>query len=358
MKIRLLLAGIALQLSAFLAAPAYASSAGSEGAAFLEIPVGAGPAALGSAYTALAADVYASVYNPAGLGTLASTQLTGQHLSYLDSLNYEFVGAAVRLPQSWGALGGSVQYLGTGDSQGRDESGNPTSEFSDYYTAYNLAYGRQFGSQLSLGLTGKLIRAKLDDVSASAFAADLGTMYRLNNQLNLAATVTNLGSKLTFIDQGDSLPLAFHLGAAYQPTPRWLLSGEAAHDKTGLTSLNLGGQWTPMPFLSLRLGYRTDVIKEQAGLAGLSAGFGVDFWGQELAYAWVPYGDLGDTHYISLLLRFGESTDPRTQEVRHLSIDRHGQSPHETTDNDQLMQLLNEYDNKRLAQNDSGELLP
>ena len=38
--------------------PAWAST-GTEGASFLDIPVGAGPAALGAAYTALATNAYA-----------------------------------------------------------------------------------------------------------------------------------------------------------------------------------------------------------------------------------------------------------------------------------------------------------
>src|SRR5205807_3632641 len=70
--------------------PVYAG-VGTEGAAFLNIPVGAGPAALGSAYSALAADAYAPTYNPGGLGFLPSTQLSGQHLSYLDSNHYEYL---------------------------------------------------------------------------------------------------------------------------------------------------------------------------------------------------------------------------------------------------------------------------
>ena len=44
------------------------ASSGTEGASFLDIPVGAEPAALGSAYTALATNAYAPVWNPAGLG--------------------------------------------------------------------------------------------------------------------------------------------------------------------------------------------------------------------------------------------------------------------------------------------------
>src|SRR5690242_8470772 len=76
--------------------PAGASS-GTQGAAFLDIPVGAGPAALGGAYTALAQDAYAPTWNPAGLGALNSLEFAGQHLDYLGSIHYEYLSFAAPL---------------------------------------------------------------------------------------------------------------------------------------------------------------------------------------------------------------------------------------------------------------------
>lgn len=69
-----------------LSAMPLCASSGTQGAAFLDIPVGGGPAAMGSAYTALATDAYAPTWNPGGLGFLDTPQFSGQHLSYLDSL--------------------------------------------------------------------------------------------------------------------------------------------------------------------------------------------------------------------------------------------------------------------------------
>src|SRR4029077_8166750 len=106
------------------------------------------------------------------------------------------------------ALGGSIQYLGTGDINGMDDTGAQTGTFSSYYAAYNLSYGRSLNEKLSLGVTGKLIQGKLADVSASAYAADLGAMYRFDRNLTLAASLTNLGSKLKFLSEGDALPMA------------------------------------------------------------------------------------------------------------------------------------------------------
>jgi len=79
-----------LTLLTFQPASILWSASGTEGAAFLDIPVGAGPAALGSAYAVLARGAYAPVYNPAGLGYVIGPQVAAQHLAYLESMHYEF----------------------------------------------------------------------------------------------------------------------------------------------------------------------------------------------------------------------------------------------------------------------------
>src|SRR6202171_1539877 len=111
-------AGLFYVLTASMILPAASRAAsGTEGAAFLDIPVGAGPAALGSAYTALAIDAYAPVWNPAGLGFLSGIQVEGQHLSYLESVHYEHASFVFPFKNNRG-IGASIQYLGTGDIGG------------------------------------------------------------------------------------------------------------------------------------------------------------------------------------------------------------------------------------------------
>src|SRR5439155_24733072 len=80
-------------LLCLLALPArfLCASSGTEGASFLDIPVGAGPAALGSAYTPLATNAYAPVWNPAGLGMLSGIEVAVQRLSNFKPIHYEFL---------------------------------------------------------------------------------------------------------------------------------------------------------------------------------------------------------------------------------------------------------------------------
>ncbi len=368
MKIKHLIVALSVIVRAM---PAQAST-GTEGASFLDIPVGAGPAALGSAYTALATNAYAPTWNPAGLGLLGGTELAGQHLSYLESIHYEHLSfvhpfAKSRESDVKRGLGASIQYLGTGDIAKTDVTPGGVivdngESFSSYYASYNLAYGQTLGEKLAVGMTGKMIRAKIDDVSASAYAADLGGMYKASDKLNLAATVTNIGSKLKFLSEGDSLPMALHLGAAYAPSSRMMVTTEGVYRKSGLGSFHMGGQWRPLEAVSLRVGYKTDTLKGLSAIAGLTTGIGIHVWGQELAYAWAPYGELGDAQYFSLLVRFGAQEEQKRNLIRyqnikkHRTVKEHNRKDEMEPEYQQLMQLLSD-DDSHLAQSDRSERL-
>ena len=206
-------------------------------------------------------------------------------------------------------LGVSYQGIGTGDIPRTDvDNGQPVTQlgsFSSQWAAYNVSYGQTVTEKLSLGLTGKYIHAQIDDVSASAYAFDLGSLYRVNDRLSWAATVANIGTQLKFINTGDDLPLTARGGIAYRVDSHWLVTGETAYRKTGMASVASGAQWEPMPLISLRAGYKTDNLKGLDAVSGFTTGIGFQFMGQELAYAWVPYGELGYAQYISLLMRFG-----------------------------------------------------
>ena len=304
-----------LLLSLLFCQTAVWATSGTEGAAFLEIPVGARPAALGSAYSALATDAYAPTWNPAGLGFVDSCQVATQYLSYVESMNDEY--ASVVYPLRPGkTFGASLQYLGTGDIPETQVGGASSGNFSSHYAAYALAYGQAWTDRLSFGLAGKLINAQISDVSANAYVVDLGSLYQYRRNLSFAATLTNLGTALNFLSEGDSLPLAFHLAAAYIPSPPWTTTVEGVLPQAGSPSIRLGGEWRPLDTVSLRMGFRTDNLQDLSPLAGFSMGVGIHLWGQNLDYAWVPLGSLGNTQYISLVFSFG----PRAGNAENVNV--------------------------------------
>ncbi len=301
---------IGLWISLFSMKMSVLAAPGTNGADFLNIPVGAEPASMGAAYSALASNAYAPTWNPGGLGTVETNQIAAQHLSYLESIHYEHVGF-VHPFQKGRALGVSVQYLGVPDVSATDISGNSNGSFSSHYGAYSMSYGQAVSSKLSLGATGKIVEAKLDNVSASAFAADFGTLYQATQKLTLAGVLKNVGTPLTFLNQKDPLPLAIHLGGAYLATPKLTVALEGVFRQTEQASLHSGVEWRPVDPISLRAGYRTNTVKGLSPLAGFTMGMGIKFLGQTFSYAWVPLDDLGNTQYISVLIQMGSSRDMR-----------------------------------------------
>ena len=302
---------------------------------------------MGSAYSALATDAYAPTWNPGGLGHVDSNQFAGQHLSYLESIYYEYMSFVHPLGHGR-AVGAAIQYLGSGDIPSTDVNGNSIGSFNAHYGAYAVSYGQTLGSKLSLGMSGKIISAKISDVGATAYAVDFGSLYQWNKDLALAAVLTNVGTKLKFIDQADSLPLALHLGAAYRTRYNVNLSAETVYRQSGLASFHAGGEWSPTPPIALRVGYRTDTLKGLSPLAGLSLGLGLHAWGQEFSYAWLPLGDLGNTQYFSLVLKFGgaPSENRNLIQYQHIKRDRAVKDPEAHEADQELMQLLNDSEEK------------
>ncbi|MBU2461360.1 hypothetical protein KKH65_00580, partial [bacterium] len=154
------------------------------------------------------------------------------------------------------------------------------------------------------GASLKVISMKIDDKSANAFCLDGGLLYKdYYPNLNLAAVLTNLGTKPKFIDQADPLPLSLRLGGAYnlpKSLPIPLLIALDTNLFPFYISLGMEGQISPI--FSARLGYASGPADEGSGL---TAGLGITTQQSlSLDYAIRPYGELGLSHYISLSSRF------------------------------------------------------
>jgi hypothetical protein len=279
---------------------------GRQGAAFLDVPVGAGPAALGGAYTALATDAYATTYNPAGLAHLKGPQLAAQHVNYIDTIHHEHFSWA-RPGRNKNGFGLTAQYFGSQRLARTDQSGTKTGEYSSYFGMAGISYGRILNRIVSFGFTGKVIRGDLDNQTANAVAGDIGALFQLRENISAGATFQNLGSRLKFVNAEDSLPATLKLGIASR-FQSWLWSADGGIRNSELVSAHGGAEWRPVDVLALRLGYRTDTLRENTSVAGLTVGMGFNIWNQEVAYAYLPLEELGNAHYFSVLLNFGSAT--------------------------------------------------
>ena len=139
---------------------------GEAGAIFLLIAPGAGPQGSGEAQVAKADDVYASYYNPAGLGFLKGKEAAGMHVNWLPNLAsdlyYEFL-AYRHYIDGLGSVGGHIIYLNLGEQIGMDEFGNPTTNWSSYMAAISGSFGTLLSETSAVGFNFKVFHQKLSD---------------------------------------------------------------------------------------------------------------------------------------------------------------------------------------------------
>jgi hypothetical protein len=174
--------------------------------------VGARPLALGEAYVALADDISAIYWNPAGLVQLRRQETGFTYNRWFEDIGYYFFGYAHLLNDSVFAL--SVYYLGEEILRGVTKEVIPLVSLLCMISL--LSYSRKLSDKLSMGLNLKFISEKLEDEVANAFAFDLGAFYRTGiPNLNLGLNIQNIGTKIKFIKQSADLPLNYKLGLAY-----------------------------------------------------------------------------------------------------------------------------------------------
>lgn len=281
-----------------------AQAAGTSGAQFLKMGAGARAAAMGNAYSAVADDVTAGYWNPAGLSQIDSSQISVMHNEGLVDTKYEYLGAATKMGQS--ALALNVYSMNYGSIDSYDNSNNPTGSFDAGSLAGALTFASPLNDKLSWGVSAKYIKESIDDENATGFGGDFGLLYNSGNY-KLAATLQNIGQKMKFVSEEASLPTLVRVGAARNfLSEKLLVAVDASKYNDNDLTYHGGLDFKVTQMMSLRAGYETTPSNniDVEGLTGVAAGIGLQFSSLAFDYSFRPFGDLGDTHRVSLLIKF------------------------------------------------------
>jgi len=286
------------------------SAAGADAFDFLRLDASARSVGMGGAYTALATDSNALLYNPAGLARVRASEATFMHNQYALGVGQQYIGVALKR-----GLGFNFNYASLGDVP-RTTISNPGgagSRLNVSDTALGAGYGRELTSDLAIGGGVKYISESLGDVTANGYAVDLGGLYRMAEVkgLTLGASLLNVGPAVKFAASSEKLPTTIRLGSAYAfklPRNDVTLAFDLSKGLLDKVRMGLGAETLIDEQFAARFGFST---RSDAGL-GLS--FGLGWVGKKLGadYAFVPMGDLGNAHRISFTLRWGNSDDPAT----------------------------------------------
>lgn len=315
MTVRLILASLLLGGSraahaAFLPATPFTNDArGLTGAAFLKLPIGARPSALAESYTAAYGDPDAMFWNPAGLAWLREPELTASYDALLETAYTSAV--AFGAPIAKGTLGMTALIHSQSPVDTYNSVGDPTGNFTPYDLAACAAWAGGSDKQ-AFGFGLKVLYQSLAGRTTLGWAVDLGWLTRdagsiAGSPLDLGFAVRSLGAPVTVGPHADPLPLSLVGGLHWRARPDLSTFADAHLPVDDGPYLSVGEEWrAPLgeASLALRAGYSMKQRGQVTGLAGFSAGAGIDLKGLRADYAWVPLGPLGTTHRMTIGLRF------------------------------------------------------
>ncbi|MHB9156113.1 MAG: PorV/PorQ family protein [Endomicrobiales bacterium] len=292
----------------FLSVPfIHAASPGNSVFSFLKIDPAARPAGMGSTNSLITSQ--SSLLNPALLPWIRAKEISLQHLQYLADSNYSLVSYVH--PLSWNsALGAAAGYLSMGNLTRTvaDASLDGFSEkgsfgFSD--TLLSLGYGRRLTPEFSYGLSVKAVQETIDAASSSGAMFSAGGFYYPRRQrYHVGFGVFNVGPQV----RGFDLPSGGYLSIGKYVEPALFLAGEAVGYLDQTAELRGGLEYNVHDTLFFRAGYRYPLRDTRLGEApnvDVTGGIGIAAGQYTVDYAWLPYGDLGTTHRLSLTSRFG-----------------------------------------------------
>jgi hypothetical protein len=301
---------------------------------FLSIGIGGRALGLGGAYTAIASDVTAGYWNPAGLSSMLYPQVSLMHDERFAGLvNYDYGAVAIPYNQRT-TFALSVIRLGVDNipdtrNAGIDANGNPLPPDQwqnlagynfDKITYFNaadwgfiLSYANQATSRFSYGMNLKFIYRSLDQTSASGIGFDLGGRYQAMDNFFIAGTAQDVTTTLVAWSNGTNeliLP-TLKLGSVYfiealngRFAPAFDVdirfenrqSASMAHISVVSFDFREGLEFEYKNIASIRLGY--------SDIGTINIGAGVKLPKLSLDYSFARFGSdeqLGNTHRISLI---------------------------------------------------------
>lgn len=261
---------------------------GTASAEFLLMGAGARGMALGGSYTALARDVEALYYNPAGL-PMMETGLQGMVtvMPYFADTDYFWTGFAFPFESGTYAIGLSLGNFGFGNQPiytETDPEGTSGRTYDVSETFVGLSFAHAFIDRFTGGVTVKYIQDNLGDATAQAFAVDVGTNFHTEfagRPIAFAVVIQNLGSQLEHSGSG----LDF---TAFPPSD----DPDAPVANVDPAPARFRAQSFPLP-TTFRVGLVYDVLSAQANRVTLGGEFNEQnntdpSWGFMGEYEWDP----------------------------------------------------------------------
>ena len=337
---------------------------GTTAAEFLLLGAGARGTALGGSFAAIATDISALYYNPAGAALIEKAGLTIGTYDYVAETRYSWGGLAFPISGGSRTIGFQLGTFGFDDQPvyTEEQPDGTGATYSVDQTFVGLTFAQNFSDRFSAGITAKYVDDRLGTVSGSAFAVDFGTNFHatLNNHpVKFSFVLANLGSNLTYEGTGlrgevprdpipgedetptlpqeaqlttkdYALPTTFRVGLAYDlitgDNNRLTVLGDFNQPNNNSPGFAFGSEWNTNRIGNSNFGFALrgsysytgandlspvnteTALNDEESLQGLAFGGGLLYgtgnggFSLGLDYAWKYLGILGATNFFSFTL--------------------------------------------------------
>ncbi|HEY8196525.1 MAG TPA: PorV/PorQ family protein [Gemmatimonadales bacterium] len=336
---------------------------GTTAAEFLLFGAGARGTALGTAFSAIASDVSALYYNPAGIALMPRAGAMFGTYDYVAETRYSWGGLAFPFAGGSRSVGIQVGTFGFKDQPvyTAEQPEGTGSVYSVSQTVAGLSFAQNFSDRFSAGFTAKGVFDNLGEASGAAFAVDFGTSFHSQlsgHPIRFSFVVANLGTNLSYSGSAletdaprDSipgevpvaenpqpsefrtkafpLPTIFRVGLAYDlvagDNNRLTLLSDFNQPNNNAAGFSAGGEWMSQRLggsafgVALRGSYSyaaannldpvdpaTTALSDEENLQGLALGGGLNYgsgnFNVGFDYAWKYLGVLGSTNFFSVSL--------------------------------------------------------
>ena len=301
-RITLGLLTLAIIASPMLLEDSCAQDGGLPGA-YLRIGAGVRGMGTGGAFVAVANDISAGYWNPAGLGLMTVPEIGGMYSLLSLDRQYNYAAGAYPLG-SVGTLGVSWINYNVGNVDARNGNGAVIGSLSNNENALLFSYGKQVASQFALGANVKMLFHSLAGSSASGMGFDLGARFMPSSRVSLGGSVQNLGATLkwnTTAQTESKFPTLTRLGVLVKPLDMINFAADYEMISRQKGQWHVGWEVLMSEYLNLRAGNDNGSITLGASLINIAAVNNT----LELDYGFSKDPvDQTATHRFAFLLRF------------------------------------------------------
>lgn len=280
---------------------------GTSSAIFLKKAVGARPAALGEAYTAVGGNPDAFFYNPASLGIQEKPSLSAMYQTGIADISMGSLIYAHPLGR-WGTPAVGALYSDAGSIDVNVTGVTRQSKKAQQDTAYTIGYAVNLFDMVAIGIGGKQISSTLvEDYDDTTTSFDAGFLFTTPLKgLRIGGSALNMGKGLSYIKESDPLPKTYRGGISYlyeyfsqeENMYTFLITADGYKTLDEKSKGGVGIETTRNNF-AIRFGYLLN-----RDIEGFTAGLGMKWNRYSVDYAFGFVEDLNFNHRVSFNVHF------------------------------------------------------